>query len=183
MIILASASPRRREILTNAGIDYIVHPSSFDEKSIEINDINLITKVLSYHKAKDVQKVYPNDIIIASDTIVSINNEILGKPSNKKDAYDMLSKLQGKTHKVITGVCILYKKRKFNFQTISHVTFDTMTNNEINEYIETLEPMDKAGAYAIQGKACKYIKSIKGDYYSIVGLPINKVVKCLNKLK
>jgi septum formation protein len=183
MIILASASPRRHEILTQAGVDFKVIPSNFDESSLEFTNIDDYSKALSYYKAKDVFKDHSNDTIIASDTIVVINNEILGKPKNKEDAFRMLKSLQGRKHVVITSVCIMHKDKIDTFLSKSYVTFYKMSNDEINEYIETNEPMDKAGAYAIQGKAAKYIRSINGDYYTIVGLPIGKVIKSLKKLK
>ena len=183
MIILASASPRRHEILSQAGVDFKVIPSNFDESSLECTNIDDYSKALSYHKAKDVFKDHQTDTVIASDTIVVIDNEILGKPKNKEDAFRMLKSLQGRKHVVITSVCIMHKDKIDTFLSKSYVTFYKMSNDEINEYIETNEPMDKAGAYAIQGKAAKYIRSINGDYYTIVGLPIGKVIKSLKKLK
>lgn len=183
MIILASASPRRHEILSQAGVDFKVIPSNFDESSLECTNIDDYSKALSYHKAKDVFKDHQTDTVIASDTIVVINNEILGKPKNKEDAFRMLKSLQGRKHVVITSVCIMHKDKIDTFLSKSYVTFYKMSHDEINEYIETNEPMDKAGAYAIQGKAAKYIRSINGDYYTIVGLPIGKVIKSLKKLK
>ncbi|MBQ9730714.1 MAG: septum formation protein Maf [Bacilli bacterium] len=183
MIILASASPRRYEILKQAGVEFEVIPSKFDEESLEFTNINDYSKALSYHKAIDVYNNHPNDTIIASDTIVVVNDEILGKPKDKKDAYRMLSLLSGKKHSVITSVCIIHQGKIDNFLSKSYVTFYKMSEKDIEEYIATNEPMDKAGAYAIQGKAAKYIRSINGDYYTIVGLPIGKVIKSLKKLK
>ena len=183
MIILASASPRRKEILEQAGIDFEIIPSNYDESSLEVTTIDEYSKKLSYYKALDVFNKHPNDTIIASDTIVVINDQILGKPKNEDDAFDMLSKLQGNKHSVITSVCIMKEDKIDNFISKSYVSFYKMTPEDIKEYISTKEPMDKAGAYAIQGKAAKYIRSINGDYYTIVGLPIAKVVKSLKKLK
>lgn len=183
MIILASASPRRHEILSQAGVEFKVIPSNFDESSLEFTNIDDYSKALSYHKAQDVFKDHPKDTIIASDTIVVIDDKILGKPKDKEDAYRMLNSLQGRKHVVITSVCIMHQDKIDTFLSKSYVTFYKMSKKEINEYIETNEPMDKAGAYAIQGKAAKYIRSINGDYYTIVGLPIGKVIKSLKKLK
>lgn len=183
MIILASASPRRKEILTQAGIEFEVIPSNFDEDSLEFTNIDNYSKALSYHKAIDVHKNHPNDTIIASDTIVVVNNEILGKPKDENDAYRMLSLLSGKKHSVITSVCIIHQNKIDTFLSKSYVTFYKMSDKDIKEYIATKEPIDKAGAYAIQGKAAKYIRSINGDYYTIVGLPIGKVIRSLKKLK
>lgn len=183
MIILASASPRRHEILSQAGVEFKVIPSNFDESSLEFTNIYDYSKALSYHKAKDVFKDHPKDTIIASDTIVVIDDKILGKPKDKEDAFRMLYSLQGRKHVVITSVCIMHQDKIDTFLSKSYVTFYKMSKKEINEYIDTNEPMDKAGAYAIQGKAAKYIRSISGDYYTIVGLPIGKVIKSLKKLK
>lgn len=183
MIILASGSPRRKEILSQAGVEFEIIPSKFDEESLEFTNIDEYSKALSYHKAMDVFKDHPNDVIIASDTIVVINDTILGKPKDEKDAYRMLNLLQGKKHSVITSVCIINKEKIDTFLSRSFVTFYKMSDQDIKDYIATKEPMDKAGAYAIQGKAAKYIRSINGDYYTIVGLPIAKVIKSLKKLK
>lgn len=183
MIILASASPRRQEILSQAGVTFKVIPSNFDESSLEFTNIDDYSKALSYHKAKDVFKDHKEDTIIASDTIVVVDDLILGKPKDKEDAFRMLNSLQGRKHVVITSVCIMHQDKIETFLSKSYVTFYKMSKKDIYEYIETNEPMDKAGAYAIQGKAAKYIRSINGDYYTIVGLPIGKVIKSLKKLK
>jgi len=183
MIILASASPRRKEILEQAGINFKIIPSSYNEESLEITTIDEYSKKLSYYKALDVYEKHPNDTIIASDTIVVIDNQILGKPKDFDDAYRMLNLLQGRKHSVITSVCIMHQDKTELFLSKSYVTFYKMSDTDIKEYINTKEPMDKAGSYAIQGKAAKYIRSISGDYYTIVGLPIAKVIKSLKKLK
>ena len=183
MIILASASPRRKEILEQAGVEFVVIPSAYDESTLEVTTIDEYSKKLSYYKAMDIYSKYPNDTIIASDTIVVINDKILGKPKDEQDAFEMLSLLSGNKHSVITSVCIMHQGKIDNFVSKNHVSFYKMSEKDINEYIATKEPMDKAGAYAIQGKAAKYIRSINGDYYTIVGLPIAKVIKSLKKLK
>ena len=183
MIILASASPRRSEILLQAGVEFKVIPSNFDEGSLEFTNINDYSKALSYYKAIDVFKDHPEDVVIASDTIVVVDDKILGKPKDEEDAYKMLSMLSGRKHSVITSVCIMTKDNVDTFLSKSYVTFYKMSDKDIKEYIATKEPMDKAGAYAVQGKAAKYIRSINGDYYTIVGLPIAKVIKSLKKIK
>lgn len=183
MYILASASPRRKEILELVGLEFKIIPSNFDESTIEFKgNLNEYSKKLSYYKAKDVFESNQEDIIIASDTIVCINNEILGKPKDKTDAFRMLKLLQNKKHIVLTSVCIMAKNKNYTFISKNYVTFDKMSDDEIIAYIETKEPMDKAGAYAIQGYAAKYIKSIHGDFYGIMGLPISKVMKYLKKI-
>lgn len=182
MIILASASPRRKEILALTGLDFIVIPSAFDEESINVQDFNVLPYELSYYKAMDILKSHPNDTIIGSDTIVVINNEVLGKPHNKQQAIEMLQKLSNKTHEVITGVCILKGNQVIRFTSITQVTFTYLSPEEIQAYVDTNEPMDKAGAYAIQGLGGKYISKIDGDFYTVMGLPLYRVYHELKKL-
>lgn len=179
MIILASASPRRRELLKLITEDFEIHPSSIIEdipKNISTLDV---AEYLATQKAMDVSKKYPNDIVIGSDTIIVHNNKIYGKPLNKEHAKTMLQEFSNNTHKVVTGVCVCSKDKSISFSSISDVTFYDLTESEINSYLEKDEYKDKAGAYAIQGKACLFIKEIKGDYNSIVGLPISKLNKIL----
>lgn len=183
MYILASASPRRKEILELVNLEFKIIPSNFDESKVDFKgNLNEYSKKLSYFKAKDVFNEHKDDIIIASDTIVCINNEILGKPKDKGDAFRMLKLLQGNKHIVLTSVCIMSKKKSYTFVSKNYVTFNKMDDQEILNYIETNEPMDKAGAYAIQGYASQYIHSINGDFYGIMGLPISKVMKYLKKI-
>jgi len=182
MIILASSSPRRKEILELTGFKFKVIPSSFDEESIHVQDCNLLPYELSYYKAIDVLKDYPHDTIIGSDTIVVIDNEVLGKPRSKEEAKTMLQKLSNKTHEVITGVCILKKEQIIRFTSITHVTFTYLSPKEIQAYVDTNEPMDKAGAYAIQGLGGKYISKIDGDFYTVMGLPLYRVYHELKQL-
>ena len=125
----------------------------------------------------------PKDIIIGSDTIVYINKEILGKPKDSTDAYNMLKKLSNKTHKVITGVAIIKDSHIESFTDVAKVTFKKLTDEEIYEYIDTKEPMDKAGAYAIQGIGSKFIKKVKGDFYTVMGLPKEALTKKLKEMK
>ena len=181
-IILASASPRRTEILTLAGIPHRVvvleHEEVIDNTKAPID----IVKSLAYQKANAVFEKYPNEIVLGSDTIV-VYDEILGKPKDKIDAYRMLKKLEGKTHQVITGVAILSSMKKIMFAEVTNVTFKNMTDDEIYEYINSENVLDKAGAYAIQGSACKYISKIDGDYYNVMGLPVHKVYHELKKIE
>lgn len=174
-IILASNSPRRTEILKLANIDHQVVTSNI----IEVVNSKLtpteVVQDLAMQKASDVASRYPNDLIIGADTVVVINNEILGKPHTEQEAYEMISKISGQTHEVITGVCIVKNKQIETFAEHTYVTFYQMTNQEIIEYIHTEQVYDKAGAYAIQGIGCRYIKKIDGDYYNVMGLPISKL--------
>lgn len=182
-IILASNSPRRTEILTLANIPHIVIPSSVEEVVKEGLTPPEIVMDLSYQKAFDVFANHKEDLVIGSDTIVVVDNTILGKPKDKEDAVRMLSMLSGKTHEVITGVSIIYKEEVIKFYDISLVTFYEMSLKEIEEYISRDNVYDKAGSYAIQESCCKHIKKIDGDYYNIMGLPISKLYQILKEKK
>lgn len=180
-IILASSSPRRTEILTLAKIPHLVIPSTIEEKIEKGLTPEQVVMELSYQKASDVAKKYPNDLVIGADTIVVIDNEILGKPKLYQDAFRMLSKLSNRTHQVITGVTIIKNKKVDKFYVTSLVTFNEMTDKEIDEYINSEYIYDKAGSYAIQGSCSKFIKKIEGDYYNIVGLPISTIYEKIKK--
>ncbi len=178
-IVLASASPRRKEILEQIGINFDIIPSTCDE--VITKDVPKdIVEELARQKAYEVFKKLDNpDIVIGADTIVVLNDTIMGKPKDEKDAFDMLSKLQDNTHIVYTGVCVLIKEnnaiRKLVFSEATKVSMYPMTKEQILDYIATKEPMDKAGAYAVQGKSAIYIKKIDGDYNNVVGLPIARL--------
>ncbi len=178
--ILASASPRRKELLTLGGVDYEVIVSQCEE--ILPENITPADAVMSLatQKADDVFKRNHERIIIAADTVVALDGKILGKPKDKEDAFKMLSSLSGNTHTVYTGVCIKSKDKTDTFFTATDVEFYALTADEINTYIATNEPMDKAGAYGIQGKGFILVKKIDGDYYNVVGLPLAETVRHLN---
>lgn len=174
-IVLASKSPRRKELLEKCGISFIADPADIDETIDESLPFEEAIKQLSFRKAEAVLKRNEDAIVIGSDTIVTIDGEILGKPKDHADAKKMLSLLQGRTHSVITGICILSKNRCYQDVSVSEVTFAEMEEKEIETYIATGECDDKAGAYGIQGCGGRYVTEIKGDYYAIMGLPLNKV--------
>ena len=178
-LILASGSPRRKEILSYLNIPFEVIISSFEEKIDEKKPLEEEIKRLSKGKASTVFKDNKDAIVIGADTIVTINNKVLGKPKDKEDAYQMLKLLSGNKHTVITGVTIISEENIDTFASVSDVYFNKLTDKEINDYIATNESMDKAGAYAIQGIGSKFINKIDGDYYSIMGLPINEIYKRL----
>ncbi len=183
-IILASASPRRKELLKQIGMSFKTMPSIKEEK-ITKNTPEEIVEELSYQKAVDIcgqlgDSMKEDFVVIGADTIVSIWGEIMGKPADKEDACNMLSKLQGKSHQVYTGVTLAWKYKDtpamfHTFHECSDVTVYPMTEEEIKSYVNSGEPMDKAGAYAVQGKFAAYIQGICGDYNNIVGLPIGRV--------
>ena len=187
-IILASGSPRRSELLKQIGIDFKVITSQADESYPTGTAPENIVTALSSRKASAVfDDVLPfrNTAIIAADTIVVHNNEVLGKPKDKEDAINMLSNLSGDVHQVYTGVTILYYVNNSisieNFYDKADVYFNELSQDEIISYVDTLEPMDKAGSYGIQGKGAVLVKKISGDYYSIVGLPLSKVYNSLKR--
>lgn len=179
MIILASKSPRRSELLALAKIDFIVKVSNQPEEVLDNLSPEQIAKHIALTKAKAVIGDTPNDIIIGADTIVVVDDVILGKPRDKQEAFSMLKRLSGKTHQVITGVAIINGVKIESFTEVTDVTFYPMTDSEIVDYIESEEVFDKAGSYAIQGLACKYIKEIKGDYYNVMGLPVARLYQYL----
>ena len=180
-IILASKSPRRKELMELLKIPFEIIVSDIVEDIDYDNDLVLEIEKLSYQKAMDVFSKHSDCLVIGADTIVKIGNKVLGKPHSIEQAREMLHLLSDNTHEVITGVTILYKDKVETFSKVASVTFYPLSEKEIEEYINTNEPMDKAGSYAIQGDGAKFIKSIDGDYYSIVGLPIGELYHRLKK--
>lgn len=174
-LILASQSPRRKELLEKCGYPFEIDVADIDETINTNGNLEEEIRLLSIKKANEVLKRHKDAIVIGSDTIVTLNNEVLGKPHSKQEAKEMLRKLSGNTHEVITGIAILSDKKEFSTVSINYVTFEELTEEEIEKYVETKEPMDKAGAYAIQGIASRYIKNINGDYYAIMGFPVSIV--------
>ncbi|MDO4500390.1 MAG: Maf family protein [Erysipelotrichaceae bacterium] len=179
-LILASGSPRRKELLSNLNIPFDIIVADIDESIDHSIPLRKEIERLSYEKAYAVFKDHEDSTVIGSDTIVTLNEKHLGKPKNEEDAFNMLKELQNNKHAVITAVSIISKDKVDTFSVVSDVYFNEMSDEEIREYIKTGEPMDKAGAYAIQGIGSKFIKKIDGDYYAIMGLPVSEVY---NKLK
>lgn len=178
-IVLASKSPRRQELLKRIINDFKVIESDFDESTVKFQgDVEKYVEDLAKGKALVVAKKINNpSIIIGVDTVVYYNNEILGKPKNYDDAYSMLSKLSGNTHKVYSGVCIYNaeKDKIDSFVCETKVKFSKLSKNQIDNYIKSNEPMDKAGAYGIQGLGGVFVEKIDGCYYNVMGLPLNKL--------
>lgn len=180
-IILASKSPRRKQLMDTLNIPYEIIVADIEETIDHKKELKGEIEKLSFLKALKVYKDNPNAIVVGADTIVVVDNKVLGKPHNEEEASQMLHKLQGNKHTVITGCSIISSKMSETFSNVSDVYFNPMSDDEIKEYIKTNEPMDKAGAYAIQGLGSKFIHSINGDYYSIMGLPISEVYQRLKK--
>lgn len=177
MLILASASKRRIDLLKDSGIKFEVVVSEVEEVIDESLKPDELTINLAKSKALDVLAKHPDALVIAADTIVTYNEEIFGKPNSTIDAYQMLSKLQGNTHEVYTGVAIVSKDIRDTFYKKASVTMKKLSDLQIKEYIETKEPMDKAGAYAIQGLGKALIEHFDGDFFAIMGLPLKEVLE------
>ena len=174
-IILASASPRRKELLSQIGITFEIIKAE-KEEHITSSIPTEVVKELSMQKAKEVAAKCDGSIIIGADTIVAMEGQILGKPKDRADAMRMLRLLQGKKHQVITGVTVLLGSTKtLSFAEVTDVSLYPMTDAQIERYIATGEPMDKAGAYGIQGRFAAYVRGIEGDYNNVVGLPIGRL--------
>lgn len=184
-IVLASASPRRKQLLEQIGIPYRIHPSQVNEAVT--SDIPAeVVEELSFQKCADVLASEPDGtIVLGADTVVSFEGKILGKPVNEKAAFEMLDMLQGKTHQVYTGVTLMEKNGdkiwKKTFHECTDVTFYPVSREELEEYIATGEPMDKAGSYGIQGRFAAFVRGIRGDYNNVVGLPAAAVYQRLKE--
>ncbi|WP_026671471.1 Maf family protein [Alkalihalobacterium bogoriense] len=178
-LILASNSPRRKELLQQVNIPFETKPSQIEEIVKDSLTPSEVVVELAYQKAADVFSRNQEAVVLGADTIVVANQQILGKPQSKEDARMMLSALSGKEHAVLTGVTIISGSKEEMFFEETLVQFWELTDEEIEAYIATSEPFDKAGAYGIQGSGATLVKKIKGDYFSVVGLPIAKVVRTL----
>jgi len=207
MLILASASPRRQELLRNAGISFTVDPADIDETPLANESPRACARRLAREKARTVQKRHLKDFVLGADTIVVVDNMMLGKPHDEEDAFHMLRLLSGRTHAVITGVCLISPAAKLQRRggrkntakagskrgeagsaekTAAETTLVTMckmSDDEIRAYVASGEPRDKAGAYGIQGIASRWIQRIEGDYSNVVGLPIARVYSMLRKAR
>ncbi|MDY5212673.1 Maf family protein [Intestinibacter sp.] len=176
-IILASASPRRKEILQNTKLKFDIEKSDIEEVVLENESPEDMVVRLAYEKAFDVAKRNTDRLVIGADTIVALDDEVLGKPKDQKEAYQMIKRLSNKTHKVITGISLINLKENkiIKDYVVSLVTFKDLSEDSIKDYINTNESLDKAGAYGIQGYGALLVKNIQGDYFNIVGLPISRL--------
>ncbi len=181
MLVLASHSPRRRELLTAAGIPFVVRASPVDETLIPGEIPQDHVRRLARAKAEAVPAA-PDEIILGADTVVVVDHHILGKPSGPGDAARMLRLLSGREHEVITGVCLRSARRTTVATETTRVRFVALADQDISAYLASGEPMDKAGAYAIQGLASKFVERVEGCYFNVVGLPVALVHKHLKWL-
>lgn len=182
MLILASTSPRRSEILKMAGYEFSASPAEVSEEYLRGTPPMQIVEQLATRKAKAAAKDHPNDIILAADTLVVLKGRILGKPKDEQDAKAMLKLLSGNVHQVYTGYCIVADGKLLEGHECTSVEFYALKEEEIEAYVATGEPMDKAGAYGIQGRGALLVKRIDGDFYNVMGLPIGKINKLLKTL-
>ena len=186
-LVLASASPRRRELLQHAGIPFIVQASKIPELPREGEAPQACAERLAREKALDVFRQRPQDFVLGADTIVIVDGQILGKPHDEVDAARMLRLLSGRTHQVTTGVCLIGPNDKGGSYVgdtrseTTRVTMSELSADDIQSYVATDEPLDKAGAYAIQGIASRWISRIEGDYFNVVGLPVSLVYRMLRE--
>ena len=177
MLILASKSPRRKELLKQIGIPFVVVVSDAEEVSGNSWTPAALVVENAKRKARAVAEKYPDSPVLGADTVVSSEGKIFGKPKDKDEARKMLTALSGKMHEVTTGLALINRNEIRTTSVTTKVFFDTMTKADIDAYIATEEPMDKAGAYAIQGKAARFIEKIEGSYSNVVGLPLNALIQ------
>lgn len=182
-VILASASPRRAELLRNAGIAFTVEPAHVSERPLPNEPPLQYAQRLAREKALAVFARYPDNVVLGADTIVVADEHLLEKPLDRRDAARMLQLLSGRSHQVITGVCVVAPGFERTEAETTEVRFSTLTDDEIAAYVATGEPMDKAGAYAIQGIASRWVERIVGCYFNVVGLPVPRVYCMLHELK
>ncbi len=172
-IVLASKSPRRKELLGLLDLDFQIITADIDETMNPTLPVSDEVARLSYEKAAAISPQVSDDtIIISADTVVELDGKVMGKPKDKRDAFNMLKSLSGNTHNVLSGVTVMQGDKSISKTVATAVTFRNITDGEINDYIETNEPIDKAGAYGIQGRGSKFVSGIVGDYFNVVGLPI-----------
>lgn len=181
MLVLASASPRRQELLRNAGISFEVQPADIPEDPLPGEGARECAERLAREKALAIAEKRPADVVLGADTVVVIDGQILGKPADAADAARMLRLLAGRKHEVITGVCLVVSGQWSVASENTVVTMTEIPEREIADYIASGEPLDKAGAYAIQGIASQWIPRIEGDYSNVVGLPVELVFRMLRK--
>ncbi|HUJ94408.1 MAG TPA: Maf family protein [Terriglobales bacterium] len=190
MLILASASPRRQELLRNARIEFTVNAANIPEIPLEGESGKTCAERLAREKAEAISRESPNEVVLGADTVVVVDGLILGKPVDDRDAVRMLHLLSGRQHEVITGVCLIGRQKlrtgnseQNSFRDVRSETttvhFSALNDDDIRTYVASGEPMDKAGAYAVQGIASRWIWRIEGDYFNVVGLPVALVYKML----
>ncbi|MFZ1134310.1 MAG: Maf family protein [Candidatus Korobacteraceae bacterium] len=178
-LVLASASPRRAELLRNAGVSFTVEPAHIPEQPMTNEAPLEYAKRLARDKARAIFERHPDNVVLGADTIVVVDEHLLEKPRDEQDAARMLRLLSGRAHEVITGVCVVAPAFERTDAEVTEVRFSALSETEIAGYIATGEPMDKAGAYAIQGIASRWVEGIDGCYFNVVGLPVPRVSRMM----
>ena len=181
MLILASLSPRRKELIGRLGIPFEVCPADIDEGALAETDPKKTVLALSALKAAAIFKEHPMDLVLGADTVVAADGKILGKPTSRKEAAGMLRRLSGKHHQVFSGFTLMSKERTVSRAVVTTVHFAPLTDLEIERYLDSGEPFDKAGAYGIQGLGGLFVTHIEGDYNAVVGLPLQAVYTVLKE--
>lgn len=182
-LILASSSPRRRELLAQLGLAFEVCSPDIDETALPGESAAVYVERLARVKAEAVQRQYPDAVVIAADTSLGLDGQILGKPESKQHAFEIWGKISGRTHDVFSGVCVRTKDQICSIVIHTQVEFQTLSQSDMESYWATGEPLGKAGAYAIQGIAARYIPRIDGSYSNVVGLPLYETVQLLQAVK
>lgn len=183
MLILASKSPRRKELLSLITTDFEIIPAVGEENADPSLSPDMFVQELAKQKALEIAASHPDDVVIGSDTVVAAKGEILGKPKDKADAFRMLSLLSGTSHSVFTGVAVVKNGEIHSFTEETKVKFFPLTEKEINDYTATGEPFDKAGAYGIQDLGALLVEGIDGDYYNVMGLPVGRLYRLMKQLE
>lgn len=178
-LILASQSPRRRELMQLMGLDFVCEPSREEERPPKGVDTAALVKALALAKAEDVFSRHPAACVIGADTVVELDGEVLGKPHTIERAKDYLGRLQGRMHEVYTGLCVLTPEKRQLTHCVTRVFFRPMSEGEIDWYVGTGDPLDKAGSYGVQGPACVYVERIEGNYFNVIGLPVPQLYALL----
>lgn len=180
-IVLASASPRRRELLATLQLPFRVMPAPVDEEGVDEPTPQRLVQTLAQVKAEAVAKLHPDALVIGADTVVVLDGRVLGKPASAQEARSMLAALSGKRHQVMTGLSLIHRQsgtRRTEYE-MTHVTFAPLSPKAIDRYVNTGEPMDKAGAYGIQGLGATLVQGIEGCYFNVVGLPLYRLARML----
>lgn len=181
MLILASLSPRRKELIGRLGIPFEVCPADIDESALAETDPERTVLALSRLKALAVAAEHPKDVVLGADTVVAADGKILGKPASREEAAEMLRRLSGRSHRVFSGFTLISKDKAVSRAVVTTVHFAPLTDLEIERYLDSGEPFDKAGAYGIQGLGGLFVTHIEGDYNAVVGLPLQAVYTVLKE--
>lgn len=171
-LVLASSSPRRRELLESFKQPFVICPAVKEEVILPHLSPEEMVASLAEQKAEEVAAIHPDAVVIGGDTLVHLDGTLLGKPKTKEEAEEMIGKLQGRTHQVLTGVSVQSKEKKVTFVETTHVTFRSLTSEEVRGYVAKGESLDKAGGYGIQGAGAFLVESLQGDFYNVMGLPL-----------